>query len=349
LEKGFLGGACRPSKPPRFFQAINSHHLAPNKRQEHRGPIVIGDRRAGLSRRDDHTAGERGIIARYCRPADAVLDRQCCRRLSQRWPSVRASADWGAPGRDRAHSAGPDRPRAADSALPVFDHIRQVAAAAGRVGRAIEAPLLAALAPMLGYLNVRLTQWRQDDAQQNNLPTPDLGPMASGIVVLGVATGGLDCFLSPDGGGGSSSARYTGPERQLTGGPSIGGVAPQQYPKTIPPSAGRMVRGNSGQAALEALYGPNGRRAARFNTSLGDRLPDYVVEQGGRIYAHESNVQAVSVRAGSFKIREARKDGELQRTIPGYTAIWHFWDGGPTAELARILKQEGIGYIVYNR
>jgi hypothetical protein len=62
--------------------------------------------------------------------------------------------------------------------------------------------------PTLGYLNVRLTQWRLDDAQQNNLSTPDLGPMASGIVVLGVANGGLDCFLRPDSGGGGGS-RYS--------------------------------------------------------------------------------------------------------------------------------------------
>jgi len=62
--------------------------------------------------------------------------------------------------------------------------------------------------PTLGYLNVRLTQWRLDDAQQNNLATPDLGPMTSGMVILGVANGGLDCFLSPDTGGGGGS-RYS--------------------------------------------------------------------------------------------------------------------------------------------
>jgi len=58
------------------------------------------------------------------------------------------------------------------------------------------------------YLNIRLTQWRQDYAQQNNVPMPDLGPLASGLFVLGSLTGGLDCFLSPDGGGGGGTGSF---------------------------------------------------------------------------------------------------------------------------------------------
>jgi hypothetical protein len=63
--------------------------------------------------------------------------------------------------------------------------------------------------PTIAYISVRLTQWRQDDAQQTKSPTPDIGPMAAGLIILGIAAGGPDCFLSPTGssGGGAASSQ----------------------------------------------------------------------------------------------------------------------------------------------
>jgi hypothetical protein len=80
---------------------------------------------------------------------------------------------------------------------------------------------------------------------------------------------------------------------------------------------------------------------------MGDRIPDLVVERNGRIYAHESNNAAGSVRTSTHKLQEALKDWELKQTSPGYTPVWHFWDGPPAPDLAATLQQFGIPYIVY--
>jgi RHS repeat-associated protein len=134
-----------------------------------------------------------------------------------------------------------------------------------------------------------------------------------------------------------------GPQRQLPGGST---PLTQNYPASCSTSAGRAARGNAGERALEALYGP-GYKNISYQTSRGGRKPDLVVTQGNRIYAHESINNKRPVGNGGHKLKEALKDYELMQTNLDYTPVWHFWDAGPTAALARTLQNFGIRYIVY--
>jgi RHS repeat-associated protein len=131
---------------------------------------------------------------------------------------------------------------------------------------------------------------------------------------------------------------------------SINGHAPQEYPHSVAPSQGRGPRGDAGQQALEELYGPGisetFQTAIRTKKGFG-RKPDLVVREGAFIYAHESCVAAGEVKLGSHKRGQALKDAWLMENLPGYSPMWHFWDGPPARPLANLLRQLNIPYIVY--